>query len=214
MPAKWGTTRAAINTGYGLRSHPEYLFAGPYGTIPTRTPSRGGKALVKGSKEAKLYMARLRAMRGKGYNSSALRGAGLAEIASSLASAIGGQAMETIKKIAERLKVRVVDLLKDPDKLIAILKEIAPKIAEAVKKFFNFIRRKKNPESAVSTLKNRIIEYLTFLKNLNVEMFKSELQRLKDFLMQSITNPKIEDNAPDVPQLPWTHAGPIIEEVD
>lgn len=221
MPPKWSKSRCAINTGYGI--HPEYLFKGPYGTIATRTPSRGGKALVKGSKAAKLYMARLRAMRGRGYNIAALRGSGLAELASSLAKAIGGQAWETIQKIAERLKVKAIDLLKDPDNLIKILKDIAPKIATAVKKFFDFFRmRRNNPNKGKETLKEKIIVYLKFLKDMNMDLFEREIKKLKDFLMQAIVGDNMmEDEEDDVvklpppssiPQLPWYNTP--MEDVD
>ena len=46
------STKAAINTGYGLTGiHPEYYFGGPYGTVPHHT--KGGRAVKRSTRKTK-----------------------------------------------------------------------------------------------------------------------------------------------------------------
>lgn len=198
MTTKWGLTKTAINKGYGINPskmlaiHPEFMFQGPYGTVRTRTPSRGGGKLKKGSAEAKAYMARLRRMRGKktrtsslngsgwdesalrgfgctcgcggydeaalngygyddaammgyGYENAAINGAGVEDIVTALWNSIGDSAMKIIGELANRLQTSVQELANDPDRLLAILQDVAPKIVSPVKKFFiNWWTKRKN----------------------------------------------------------------------
>lgn len=162
MCALWGKTKTAINHGYGNFSsmgratHPEYYFGHPYGS-PTRTrASRGGKALVKGSAEAKARMAHLRSLRGKGrtYNSAALRGGedfidstffkditnltidavqGLTE--QDLKENLGKSVFGLLKDIAKKIGQKVLGLFKKPVELVVNLSKISPKAAKVVGKF-------------------------------------------------------------------------------
>lgn len=162
MCALWGKTKTAINHGYGNFSsmgratHPEYYFGHPYGS-PTRTrASRGGKALVKGSAEAKARMAHLRSLRGKGrtYNSAALQGGedlidssffkditnitidavkGLTE--RDLKENLGKSVFGLLKDIAKKIGQKVLGLFKKPVELVVNLSKISPKAAKVVGKF-------------------------------------------------------------------------------
>ena len=87
-------SRAAINKGWGMRGlaiHPEFLMKGPYGTVRTRNPSRGGKKMcgrgglpttkkgiarqIAAMKVAKALATKKR-LTGKGYDTAALTGCG------------------------------------------------------------------------------------------------------------------------------------------
>lgn len=67
--------RAAVNKGWG-KIHPEYLMAGPYGTVRTRNPSRGGKSLRKPRKKTCGYGYTDAPLNGYGYTDAPLNGYG------------------------------------------------------------------------------------------------------------------------------------------
>lgn len=190
MSLRTDRVRTAINKGWGLdmfptrrlRIHPEYLMTGPYGTVRTRHPSRGGgKSLICG--------------RGRNtYTNAALRGAGVEEIFSSLASHLGGTAMQTLQALANRLQTRITDLLKDPDRLIALLKQYAPKVATMVKKIIDKFRKKKEPESNKSSLdKENMRRYLQWLKQTNIDAYRQVYRQLQQQAWQQY---QAQQNAP------------------
>ena len=82
------------------------------------------------------------ALYGMGYIDAALRGAGFADIVTEMAAAIGPTAMTVIKKIANQLGESLKQLLSDPDKLLAILQQVAPKIWKKVKDFYKWVKAK------------------------------------------------------------------------
>lgn len=82
--------------------------------------------------------------RGRSYTAE-LRGCGLGEIFNSMLTNISGTAMKTIGQLAKRLEVKITDLLKDPDRLLELLKKYAPRAANSVRRFLNrFIRKRKS----------------------------------------------------------------------
>lgn len=71
MTSLWGKSKSAVNYGYGTMFHDKYKMPGligypnPFSIKPPSHRIKGGKALIKGSKEAKQRMAYLRSLRGK-----------------------------------------------------------------------------------------------------------------------------------------------------
>ena len=135
------------------------------GPPPMIAARRGGKSLVKGSREAKARMAYLRSLRGKkrglsgsgnyttaaldgygnytsaaldgygNYTSAALEGAGLGEF-TELFKLIGSLGTQVLSEIAKDAKTTVLNLLAHPDKLVKKLYKIAPGIATKVYNWF------------------------------------------------------------------------------
>lgn len=214
MCALWGKTKTAINHGYGNFSsmgratHPEYYFGHPYGSPRRTKASRGGKALVKGSAEAKARMAHLRSLRGKGrsYNSAALRGGedlidssffnevtnltidavkGLTE--QDLKENLGKSIFGLLKEIAKGIGQKVLGLFKKPVELVFNLSKISPKAAKVVGKFLlsreelNKIVPETKPSYKVLDTPDRAFmeEYLKRLQRDYPDSYKKEVERLK-----------------------------------
>lgn len=138
------------------------------GPPPLIAARRGGKTLVKGSREAKARMAYLRSLRGKkkglsgsgnytsaaldgygnytsaaldgygNYTSAALEGAGLGEF-TELFKLIGSLGTQVLSEIAKDAKTSLLKLLAHPDELVKKLYKIAPGIAVKV---YNWFKKK------------------------------------------------------------------------
>ena len=85
---------------------------------------------------------------GGSYNNAALYGYGIGEVLSTMADAIGPTAMSILEKLAKQFSTNVANLIKDPERLMSILQEYAPKIAGVVKKFFDWLKRKQGQVDA------------------------------------------------------------------
>lgn len=119
MSSLWSHTRTAINTGYGMT---------------------GGK-LVKGSKEAKAYMAYLRSLRRKGPRggkrirvSRALRG-----------GAFGDKLMNAFNKILEHLGSSIEEFASNPEKVMNLINKLGPIARKVAKAVYNRFFAKKQP---------------------------------------------------------------------
>lgn len=134
MSAKWGRTRAAINTGYGYSPVLRSLSA------PTRLTSkvstnrtRGGKTLTKRQREL-----RARKLLQGGF---ALPGGG--EFLKSFLLSLSGTAKNALKQLMLETGASITELLSDPKRLLLMLKNIAPKVVNVfarifgLKKWFN-----------------------------------------------------------------------------
>lgn len=161
MATRSSLTQAAINKGWGMswpgsltrRSiHPEYLFDGPYGTVPTRHASRGG-ALIKGSAAAKAHMAYLRSLRrggkrnttrGGSYNMAALLGGD--EVNSSMAAAIQRMLNSGKSLIEQKAKDKMKYYEDNPEQALQQAltygKKYAPKVKNLFTKLKNWIKKK------------------------------------------------------------------------
>lgn len=190
MSSLWGTTKTAVNSGYGMSGfariglpnpfykprpwgipgiHPELLEHPPYAQkeVAHKMSTRGGSSLVKGSKEAKARMAYLRSLRGKTRGGKyALRGGDMSWVKPLLES-LGGTAMNAIKKLALETGASLTELMADPKSLIQNLMNFAPAAARAVKNFFT--GKKDNPISS-ATSKRR--EYLRMLKKYDPDLYE------------------------------------------
>lgn len=171
MSTRWSDNKVAINKGWGMNwpgtlvsnraIHPEYLFEGPYGTIPTRNASRGGAALVKGSTAAKAHMAYLRSLRktrgrrtrGGSYNVAALYGGEnpftrtIDDLGDSLKGTVRTGMENALTKASEAAKKRAAYYAEHPEELYALGKKYAPAIISKGKsllsRFKAWIKRKK-----------------------------------------------------------------------
>ena len=158
MSARWSKTRAAVNHGWGILStnrnliHPEYRMdvPGPFSTIRTIHASHGGgyggrMILKKGSPEAKAFMAKLRAMRGKSKTASKKGGARIRGPYSSynMAALEGSGLKDVLKKIGRKIKVSVKKLLENPEPTKRLIKEFAP---SAVGLADVFLGKSKDPQ--------------------------------------------------------------------
>lgn len=176
MTTRWSDNKVAVNKGWGMSwpgtlvsnraIHPEYLFEGPYGTIPTRNASRGGGALVKGSTAAKAHMAYLRSLRktggrktrgkktrGGSYNLAALYGgenpftSTIDDLGDSLKGTVRTGLENALAKASEAAKERAAYYAEHPEELFALGKKYAPSVISKGKsllsRFKAWLKRKK-----------------------------------------------------------------------
>lgn len=97
--------------------------------IEKRTTPRGGRMMLKkGSPEAKAFMAKLRAMRGKSKTAGKKGGARIRGPYSSynMAALEGSGLKDILKKIGRKIKVSVKKLLENPEPTKRLIKEFAP----------------------------------------------------------------------------------------
>lgn len=201
-------TRAAVNKGYGMvKVHPEYLMAGPYGTLKTRHASRGGKrirpcrlrgrgyesaALVGGTSPLMGWGYENAALSGCGYENAALSGCGyenaalsgcgyenaalsgygifsnIVDLVKSLFSTLGSDGADLIQKLSAKLNTSVTELCKDPDKLVKMLKKVAPSVAKTTQSFYKgakaLYQARKQPLSPEDQEKEQMRSHLAWLK--------------------------------------------------
>lgn len=171
MTTRWSDNKVAVNKGWGMNwpgtlvsnkaIHPEYLFEGPYGTIPTRNASRGGSALVKGSTAAKAHMAYLRSLRktrgrktrGGSYNMAALYGGEnpftrtIDDLGDSLKGTVRTGVENALTKASEAAKKRAQYYAEHPEELYALGKKYVPSVISKGKsllsRFKAWLKRKK-----------------------------------------------------------------------
>ncbi len=210
MSSLWSKTKSAVNNGYGMSGfariglpnpfykpkpwglpfHPELLEEPPYAQkadneLPPRIHRmyiRGGKTLLKGSKEAKAHMAYLRSLRGRGRScttksrSRKIRG-GSDGFFSTLLESLGGTAMNAIKQLALETGASITELLADPKALISKLMTFAPAAARMVKKFFS---SKESKPSTPKIDRSKRQEYLRLLKKYAPQEYeKKKLQAMR-----------------------------------
>lgn len=82
------------------------------------------------------------ALIGMGYNDAALAGAGIEDLVSTFISMVGPSVTQLVEMIAQKLNESIKQLLNDPEKLLAILKDIAPKAFKKVRQFYEWIKSK------------------------------------------------------------------------
>lgn len=126
MSAKWGRTRAAINTGYGYSPVLRSLSA------PTRLTSkvstsrtRGGKTLTKRQRE---LQARKLLQGGFAFPGG--------EFVKSLLLSLSGTAKNALKQVMLETGASITELLSDPKRLILMVKNIAPKVVNTFVRIF------------------------------------------------------------------------------
>ena len=189
MSARWSLDQAAINKGWGcfrkkrggamLAVHPEFYFGGPYGTVPTRNPSRGGKEILKLKKSRRLDLSEPHnlALALQGYG-------GIDSIVTDLFSNLGSSGTEIVKQLAGKLNTSVENLAKDPDRLVNLLKKFAPKIGTTIKKWWEKIHKPK--ENTPTQLDMR--QYMLWLKQHDPDAYKQKYEQIQK--MRSKTNQK------------------------
>lgn len=189
--------RAAVNKGWG-KLHPEYYFGGPYGTVPTRNPSRGGKKIR--ARKPRLNPKMLRgcgytdaalegygytdaALQGYGYTDAALEGYGLegtagaiSDATSAIISNLDENSMKFIYAMANKLNTSVTQLLSDPDKCIRLVKQYAPKVAATIKKVWTWFKGKR---AARRRPKTKAEEYLQSLRETDPEAYEKTYKQLQ-----------------------------------
>lgn len=206
MSVRWSHTKTAVNRGWGkimprsTPGHPEYTFKGPYGAyaLPTGLPMYhhaspvGGARFKKGSKAAKQFMARLRAMRGRGYSTAALDGYGVGgamdwntanEIVSSIGKNLSSQTANAVAQIASKANMDMSELLNDPDKLLALAQKYAPTLKNAASKVMSWLTGKKQVDPAEAEREKRraeIKEYMNTLKMYNPEQYREMYKRMRE----------------------------------
>ena len=176
-------TRAAVNKGYGMvKVHPEYLMAGPYGTLKTRHASRGGKrirpcrlrgrgyesaALVGGTSPLMGWGYENAALSGCGYENAALSGCGYENAALS-GCGYENAALSGYGIFSNIVKTSVTELFKDPDKLVKMLKKVAPSVAKTTQSFYKgakaLYQARKQPLSPEDQEKEQMRSHLAWLK--------------------------------------------------
>lgn len=182
----WGKTRSAINKGYGMVRR-KYEIPEVFGDIntpimiaPRHLPGgrRGGKAMIKGSPEAKRRMAYLRSLRGKklsgsgSYTSAALEGYGVVDTLSSLVNQFGDSILTLIKAAADNFGTSVNELASDPEKLTTVLSTYAPSIGSKIKSWFLKLfgkKKKKQPTAAELNEIDKMIKDLQAKKRKLIE---------------------------------------------
>lgn len=163
----WSKTKAAINKGYGIpmnknltlsrrlrELHPElfdedsnYFSRNQWPKRHMVIAKRGGKALIKGSPEAKRRMAYLRSLRGKGsYTNAALEGYG-GEVLSTLYDQFGDGMNHLLSALAERLGTSINNLAQNPDVLLSAISTHAPSIFTKIKRALSKLFKKKKEYS-------------------------------------------------------------------
>ena len=121
MPATWSLTYAAKNTGYGEMG-------------------RRGK-LKKGSRAAKLYMAKLRALRGRSKTrrrtSRRLRGGDLGSSALEFSNVF----TKSVEGIFSKLGTSLTEAVSSPEKVLALAKKYGPLMYKMVKSILSKLGR-------------------------------------------------------------------------
>ena len=158
------------------------------------------------------------ALDGMGYDTAAIQGYGIfstiKDLIGALAKAIGGEGMSAIKMISEKLHESVEDLVKEPEKLIPILKKVAPHIGKRVQKFYSWIKGKKSKpkKSPEEEEQEKMKERLAWLKEMDPMAYQRMYQRLQQQAWEkyraqmlgpyaSYTNPYVAQSTTEVPSL-------------
>lgn len=133
--ALWGKTTTAVNTGYGLS---------------------GGGRLKKGSIQAKRYMARLRAMRGKKKRGRKLRGGDLGESLLGFTNTF----TKSVNLLLEKMGTNAEEAVSSPEKVLALAKKYGPiaygMVKSFISKIMNFIKKEKTVETPTKVPKKPI----------------------------------------------------------
>ena len=120
------------------------------------------------------------AMDGFGYDTAAMDGYGWDDILSTMTANIGPTAMATIEKLAQRLNTSIMKLISDPDKLIAILRRMAPKVGGLVRRFFQRFRNKPAKEGEnTKNMKSQHRQYMQWLKTQDPEAYERLYKKMQ-----------------------------------
>lgn len=189
--------------------HPELLMEPPYAEkeplLRNRHRTVGGGSLVKGSDEAKKRMAYLRSLRKKKGGARIcgkrhIRGGD--SIATEILQNIGTGAKEALTDLALQTGVSVGELLSNPRELIATLAVYAPSAVKSIKNFFGIgnnddsdDEEEEEEEEDMATRRKRLRlkqmkkekQMLQYLKYNHPEVYKKEIQRLKQSRIDALT---------------------------
>lgn len=228
MCALWGKTISAVNRGYGMSRYngitlptiglpnpyykprpwgiPEFnlndSLIGDWGTIRRRQATRGSGKFVKGSPEAKAYMAKLRAMRAskkRGGKSLMRRNVRGGNFFTDLLSDIGDSGLAMLKGLAAEGHTSIIQLLADPAKLLALAGTAGPAVVSFVKRILGIDKR----EKAAKEEENEALEdkktkkqllLLARLKKLDPAAYQAAL---KKFQLQQMKNAGLGDDDDD-----------------
>lgn len=137
---------------------------------------------------------------GSSYDYAALNGMGWEETIEKIMNALGGSAMQVIQRIADKMGTKVIDLLQDPDKLLAVLKQVAPKVWSVVKKIYEKFTGRKDKKGKLTKEEQ---QYLSYLKDTNPQMYEKERKRImKKYIDEYEQSFYSDDNPPPLPPRP------------
>lgn len=190
--------------------HPELLMEPPYAEkeplLRNRHRTVGGGSLVKGSDEAKKRMAYLRSLRKK-KGGARICGKkhfhGGDSIMTEMLGNLGTGAKEALTNLALETGVSIGELLSNPRDLIATLSVYAPSVVSSFKNFFGIGKKKdesddedeEEEEEDMATRRKRLRlkqmkkekQMLQYLKYNHPEVYKKEIQRLKQSRIDALT---------------------------
>jgi hypothetical protein len=167
-PRPWGVNSPFTDLAEKMRNTPIAMKSG------------AGK-FRKGSPEAKAFMAKLRAMRKKkgagsmrglaSYKKSKVRGSGVMDVISNLASSIGSSTEA---------------LLGDPTKLISLATTAAPAALSGIRHLLGLDKREAKKaaaaaEAAEAEKEAKMLQYLSYLKKTNKKKYKKMLKKYEAY---------------------------------